>query len=328
MKRFDIAYYWYQRRWHGFNLLMLPFSFLFGLIVYLRRQWLTWRAQPDTVPVIVVGNVTVGGTGKTPFVIWLAHRLKQQGYRPGIVCRGVGGQRQAIPQLVQAGQGEAARVGDEAVLLAQRTNCPVMVCRNRSKAAAALERDHACNVVISDDGLQHYRMKRVMEIVMVDATRQFGNGWLLPAGPLREPVSRIHQADRVVVHGDQPDHDMQLEAVELVSLLSPDKTMSLDQLKATPVHAVAGIGHPERFFTMLRQQGYHITPHAFPDHYSYLPQDLNFADGKPIIMTEKDAVKCLAFATEQCWFVRVNAKINQPELEQSILQKLQEASHA
>jgi tetraacyldisaccharide 4'-kinase len=261
------------------------------------------------VPVIVVGNLTVGGTGKTPLVIWLAEHLRGKGWRPGIVARGYGGRARHWPQQVR-GDSDPAVVGDEAVLLAQRSGCPVCVAPDRPAAVAALLQHTDCNLVLSDDGLQHYALGRDIEIVVIDGQRRFGNGFLLPAGPLREPLSRLRRADLVVVNGEARDGElaMRMRRPQVVPLRRPQAVDGIDRFDGAQVHAVAGVGNPRRFFDLLRRHGLQPLEHAFPDHHVFTPGDIRFADGLPVLMTEKDAVKCQRFAGEGYWAVRVEAQ--------------------
>ncbi|SRR5579883_312796 len=317
----NITYYWYQPALHFLTLLLLPFSGLFASCIFLRRFLYRVgiiKTSYFDVPIIVVGNITVGGTGKTPFVIWLADFLISQGYRPGIVSRGAGGKPHHQPYWVQP-QDSANEVGDEAVLLAQRSQCPVVISIDRVAAVRELLRQRQCDMVISDDGLQHYRLGRDIEIAIVDGVRRFGNGHLLPAGPLREPLSRLRSVDFVVVNGETTlpltSFKMTLQPTDLISFLN------LPTLTEKKVHAIAAIGHPERFFLTLKQAGFDVIPHVFPDHHLYQPHELDFNDVLPIIMTEKDAVKCQSFADKRYWFLRVTAKI-EGGLEQELLTKL------
>lgn len=304
---FDLTKHWYQRQLSWLSLLLLPFSWLFRLIVIVRRGLYRTgilKAHKMSVPVIVVGNIAVGGTGKTPFVIWLVDYLKQQGYRPGIISRGAGGQKQTKPHLVRKND-LPEQVGDESLLLASHANCPLVIGINRVEAARYLLASSDCNIIISDDGLQHYRLKRDVELVIVDGVRRFGNQQLLPAGPLRESVSRLKEVDEVIVNGEE----MQLVPGDLVALTSR-MTKPLSDLRGETVHAVAGIGHPERFFLLLEQAGLKVMRHAFPDHYLYQASDLAFQDDLPVLMTEKDAVKCLAWARDSYWYLPVQARVD------------------
>lgn len=315
----DMASYWYRQKKYRLFWLLVPVALLFRAVTALRRflyQFGVLHSYRFPVPVIVVGNITVGGTGKTPFVIWLTQQLILHGYKPGIVSRGVGGQKQLVPHLVQASD-SPQHVGDEALLLQRRSHCPVVICIDRVAAVRKLL-THGCDVVISDDGLQHYRLARDIEIAIVDGARRFGNGWVLPAGPLREPITRLKKVNFVVVNGGDT-HDsytMALESDVLVSVTNPGEEKILSALQATSVHAVAGIGHPARFFAQLSRAGLQVIPHAFPDHYLYQATDFNFNDTLPILMTEKDAVKCEAFADQRFWWLRIKTIVTEKLIHQ------------
>ena len=296
------------------SLWLLPLSWLFSLLVVLRR--LAYRARllrshRLPVPVIVVGNITVGGTGKTPLVAWLVRVLQQEGYRPGIITRGYGGLAQQWPQHVRPDSDPVA-VGDEPVLLAQRCQCPIAAAPDRVLAARQLLQHSDCNILISDDGLQHYRLRRDVEIVVVDGARRFGNGHCLPAGPLREPLSRLKQVDYVVANGVAAHGEFAMELLPgaLRALSDPDKAISLSDLHGQQIHAVAGIGNPARFFELLKSGGLSVIEHPFPDHHSFVAADLAFADGLPLLMTEKDAVKCRRYADERMWYLPVEAQLD------------------
>jgi tetraacyldisaccharide 4'-kinase len=302
--------HWQKR--DAVSVALWPLSLLFGALVALRRAlyragWL--RSVRSPVPVIVVGNITVGGTGKTPLTIWLAQFLAQQGFRPGIVTRGYGGSARNWPLEVTAGS-DAALAGDEPVLLARHAGCPVLVDPDRTRGAHALTKDGRCDVILSDDGLQHYRLARDVEIAVIDGARRFGNGWLLPAGPLREPPSRLASVDLRVVQGGvagSGEFAMSLTPNELVRVCNR-ATSGLDSFRDARVHAVAGIGHPARFFATLRSLGMEVLEHPFPDHHRFVPGDLAFDDELPVIMTEKDAVKCQHFAESDWWYLAVTAE--------------------
>ena len=269
---------------------------------------------------IVVGNLTVGGTGKTPLVIWLAEFLRQSGYKPGIVSRGYGGKRLEAPLSVTAAS-DPAEAGDEPVLIARRTGCPVMVFPERAEAGRQLLAANDCDVILCDDGLQHYALARDIEIAVMDGWRRIGNGALLPAGPLREPVERLQQVDILVCQGGQPqagEYAMTLEDPWAVSLLDSSSRKLLADLVDTPIHAVAGIGHPGRFFDDLRKKGLRLTEHAFPDHHLYRKEEICFSDDWPVMMTEKDAVKCKRLADSRHWYVPVSAVVP-PELGENLL---------
>ncbi|MDR3492879.1 MAG: tetraacyldisaccharide 4'-kinase [Gammaproteobacteria bacterium] len=301
---------WYRSSLTWLTFLLLPLTFIFYCVVKIRRLVYAYglkKIYKLPVPVIVVGNITVGGTGKTPFVISLATYLKEQGYTPGIATRGVGGKQQQAPRYVDD-YALATDVGDEAILLKKRTQCPVVVGIDRVAAVYELISKSNCNIIISDDGLQHYRLGRDIEIAIVDSTRQFGNGYMLPAGPLREPISRLDKVDFVI-------SKMSLLGDMLISLDQTQK-ISLATFKNKKIHAVAAIGNPQRFFKSLRDAGLDIIEHIFPDHYLYQENDLLFSDDAPILMTEKDAVKCLSFDIKNAWYLPVTTRLDNEFLNQ------------
>jgi tetraacyldisaccharide 4'-kinase len=318
--------YWY--RISPVHLILLPASWLFGALSALRRVLYHSRILSSfklPVPVIVIGNISVGGTGKTPLTLAIARQLADHGHHPVIVSRGFGGDSRQ--QLVTENS-MAAEVGDEPLLMAQRRICPVWVGKNRVAAAnAALKENPQCDVVLCDDGLQHYRLQRDVELVVIDGVRRFGNGYLLPAGPLREPVSRLKTADAVVINGGksrpqtQNQYPMQLSGDIFQNLRHPDKTATAHDLQGLRLHAVAGIGHPQRFFDLLKSQGLTVIPHAFADHYPYQACDLIFDDCDALLLTEKDAVKCAAFADDNFWVLRVDAQVD-PALFDYLLRKI------
>ena len=315
MKRLD--HYWYSHNTVAW--LLLPLSWLFCTVAVLRRYLYAARLLRSfavPVPVMIVGNISVGGTGKTPLLIALCEHLARHGYRPGVVSRGYGAAVDGEHLLTA--DDDARACGDEPVLIRQRTGCPVAIGRDRVAAANRLLADSDCDVILSDDGMQHYRLRRTIEIAVVDVERRFGNGFCLPAGPLREPVSRLNTVDMVVYHGRTDDkYRFTLESGEAVNLDTSERR-KLETFTAEEVHGVAGIGHPERFFNQLRSAGLQVTGHAFPDHHVYSPGDIEFADGKPVLMTEKDAVKCIALRqpsrsagiNRNIWAVPVSAKVS------------------
>jgi tetraacyldisaccharide 4'-kinase len=321
-----------ERHWYRLtpvSLLLLPLSLVFCTLVQLRR--LLYRLgllHPTrlTVPVIVVGNITVGGTGKTPIVIWLAEVLRQAGYRPGIVTRGYRGKSPTWPVAVTP-QTSAEQVGDEAVLLARRSGCPVLAGPDRVLTAQR-HITEGCDVILSDDGLQHYRLGRDIEIAVTDGARRFGNRLCLPAGPLREPVSRLKAVTLRVVNGlPQPGElGMTLVPTGFYNLANPEQRAVLDRFRPGSVHAVAGIGNPERFFSSLRDLGLEVIAHPFPDHHAFQAADLEFGDDRPVILTEKDAVKCELFAQTRYWVLAIEARPEASFADQ-ILQRLKETIH-
>ena len=270
---------------------------------------------------VVVGNITTGGTGKTPLVVWLVNRLKTQGYRPGIVSRGFQGKATEWPQVVGLGS-DPAMVGDEPVLLAHRTQCPIVVAPNRVAAAKKLLADFDCDVVISDDGLQHYAMARDIEIAVVDGIRHFGNRLCLPAGPLREPLRRLDQVDFIVCNGaNEPGwFAMQLAPDEVINVADPSQRLSLEACREREWQAVAGIGNPERFFLQLEHLGLNIHGHPYPDHHAFSKPDIEFG-AVSVMMTEKDAVKCRGFADQRHWYLPVTAQLSEG-FEGALLERL------
>jgi tetraacyldisaccharide 4'-kinase len=310
---------WLMRGWYGggsrFGL--APLALLFALFTRLRR--LAYRhgliaSHHPGVPVIVIGNLVVGGTGKTPLVIWLAQQLRDRGIATGVVLRGHGGSARA-PRLVQR-DSDPAEVGDEAVLIARRTGCPVAVGRRRVEAARLLA-GQGCKVVLSDDGLQHLAMQRDLEIAVIDGTRGFGNGALLPRGPLREHPARLQAVNAVVINGsDLTGIASRISAplamfmhTDALRSVRTDEAIPLESLRGARVHAVAGIGNPQRFLEQLKALGCRPDGHAFDDHHAYVPADLAYADQLPIVMTEKDAVKCRSFATDRMQYLQVSATL-------------------
>jgi tetraacyldisaccharide 4'-kinase len=326
---------WIERHWQSITplgILLLPLSLVMFLVVTVRRALYTSGVLARValpVPVVVVGNITVGGTGKTPLVLWLTAWLRDRGFTPGIVSRGYGGNATG-PMAVEAAS-DPARSGDEPLLLARRSGCPVWIGADRALAAQHLLAHHPeCNVVVSDDGLQHYRLARDVEIAVIDGTRGFGNHMLLPAGPLREPVSRLQSVDAIVVNGgaadigawSRPAWRMNVAGREFHNVLNPQHRVTPEHFRNQRVHAIAGIGNPERFFRHLQELGVTFTAHAFPDHHVLNAADLVHADADAIVMTEKDAVKCGSFVTENCWALTVDAATDRA-LGDLVLRKLE-----
>jgi len=308
-----------ERCWYGdcrCRFLLLPANLLFLLLITLRR--LAYRAgllktRRLPVPVIVVGNLSVGGSGKTPLTLCIAQWLRDLGYHPGIISRGYGG-RARVPMAVRA-DSDPALVGDEPLLLARRGLCPVWIGRERVAAGRQLLANHPeVDVLVADDGLQHYALARDMEIVVVDGDRGFGNGRLLPAGPLREPLGRLATVDAAVVNGGNPDDfillppsfAMRLRGATFRNLREPARTADASGFAGRQVHALAGIGHPRRFFDHLERLGVRAEQHAFPDHHAFTERDMPRGT---VLMTEKDAVKCAAFAPPDAWYLAVDAEL-------------------
>jgi tetraacyldisaccharide 4'-kinase len=303
---------WLDKFWYGGvppPWWMTPLSAVYGAASRIRRfayaRHLT-RSTRLACPVIVVGNLSVGGTGKTPLVCWLAGQLHELGFRPGVVSRGYGGSSRAA-RLVQAAD-TSDKVGDEAILLARRSRVPVATGRNRP-AAAQLLINAGCDIIVSDDGLQHYALQRDCEIIVIDGDRRIGNGRLLPAGPLRETAARLKRADAIVINGGDADYDgalrMRLLATNAVAM-KYGTAKPLREFSGQPVHAVAAIGNPQRFFAMLRAVGISVVEHPLPDHAKLRIEDISFADDLPVLMTEKDAVKCREIAGPHHWYVPVS----------------------
>jgi len=287
--------------------LLWPVSLLFGFAVLLRKilykTGILGSRHPG-IPVIVVGNVTVGGTGKTPLVIWIAEFLAKNGWTPGVISRGYGGTVTEPRAATIAG--DPAEVGDEPILISRRGGCPVWVGPDRVQVAAVLRREEPkVDVLVSDDGLQHYRLRRDLEIAVIDA-RGLGNGFLLPAGPLREPRWRLRTVDRVVENGKS----MHLEGDTVHRMSDARDRQPLKAFTGQKVHAVAGIGDPNRFFLHLAKAGVKIVPHPFPDHHPFKPADLEFGDDAPVLMTEKDAVKLRSAPRANWWVLPVAAKLD------------------
>lgn len=333
---------WLERHWYRLtplSVLLVPVSLVFLAGVALRRALYRiglLRVIRIPVPVIVVGNITAGGTGKTPLVAWLVGFLRAHGMRPGVVSRGYGGRHRA-PAAVPA-NGDASSFGDEAVLLARVCEGPVWVGHDRAATARALlASTPECTVIVSDDGLQHYRLGRDIEIAVVDGRRGAGNGLMLPAGPLREPGSRLGSVDAIVVNVSESAtvalktvkpaaYAMTVGGNEFYNLLNPERRVGPEHFRGRNVHAIAGIGRPDRFFQLLRRLGIGFTAHPFSDHHIYAAHDLSFPDADCILMTEKDAVKCGRFAHERHWVLPVKGELD-AAFGELMLARLQKARH-
>lgn len=315
--------------WYGgdpLGLPLIPLSWLFCGVALARRAayqsgLLTVRRLD--VPVLVVGNITAGGTGKTPLVVWLVDFLRGHGFRPGVVCRGYGGTSREWPRRVEP-DSVPGDVGDEAVLVARRARCPISAAPDRVAAAEALLEGGECDVIVSDDGLQHLALGRDVEVAVVDGERRHGNGRCIPAGPLREPVGRLGQVDAVVANGRAARGEYRMRLVPDAPRRVMDDRVGDESLEAPSgrVHGVAGIGNPGRFFSSLRSLGHEVVPHPFPDHHAFAPEDLRFGDARPVLMTEKDAVKCRAFAGPTHWYVPVKAELH-PAFGRRVLELLE-----
>lgn len=307
MSSLTIDKLWYEK--HVLRWLLWPFSLIYQLLTKLRRVYLTGLCQHQfSVPVIVVGNLTVGGVGKTPLVIALAKQLQEKGLRVGIVSRGYGAKINQFPYEIST-EDAASLVGDEPLLIAQKTACPVVIAPKRVQAVQYLLDNYQSQIIISDDGLQHYALGRAIEIVVVDGLRKLGNGLCLPAGPLRESAKRLQEADLIVVNeGEWPEaYSMHLRPGKLTQIVT-GKEIEIERL-TKPIAAVAAIGHPQRFFRTLQNLGLAIIKYPFPDHYQFCLKDMQFRE-KEVIMTEKDAVKCRPFALDSWYFLPVEAKLS------------------
>jgi tetraacyldisaccharide 4'-kinase len=303
---------WYGN--HPLSIVLLPFGWLYCFCMKVRNfayQIGLLQKNSVNVPVIVVGNITVGGAGKTPLVIWLCEKLMEEGYKPGILGRGYGGSTIKWPQQVRL-DSDPFTVGDEAVMLAQRTGRPVVVSPNRYLAAIQLLEHTECNVLLCDDGLQHLSLERDLEIAVIDGDRRFGNGNCLPAGPMREHVSRLLSVDLIVAKhsAGKNEHLMQYRYKDMISVNNENNHIQLSSFNKMTIHAVSGIANPERFHSFLKKQGITLIKHVFSDHHQYKLQDLQFDDGLPIVMTEKDAVKCRRFSIENSWYLPIHVEFN------------------
>ena len=325
----SLEHYWYQANYFVF--LLLPLSWLFCAVSIIRRkvyQLNLKKSYSSAAPVVVIGNIVAGGSGKTPLLLAICELIKENGYRPGVVSRGYGGNFSGIRQVSENDTAEL--VGDEPLMLQQRTEVPVVVGVDRVAAVKYLLENNACDIVLSDDGLQHYRMRRDMEIAVVDAKRRFGNEYCLPAGPLREPISRLDDVDLVVYNVANA------AAIEACSYslrftqlyqLGTGEIRALSSFAGKMVHAVAGIGDPVRYFTQLREHDIDIVEHAFSDHHNYSQDDFSGWHDGCIIMTEKDAVKCRALSLPDAWVFRVDAELAESlksQLDSKILPLLQQ----
>lgn len=323
--------FWYQERLALVLWPLMPFSFAYRLIIKLRRKFYRLlsffkKKSSTAVPVIVVGNITIGGTGKTPLVIHITEYLIEQGWQPGIISRGYKGKHRK-PTVVNSNS-DPKIVGDEAVLLAKRLDCPIVVGKNRNAALRHLLALNSTNlgttvdVVISDDGLQHYALDRQIEIAVVDSQRRFGNGYCLPAGPLREPESRLSEVD-LVINNTGSFYDISRNFSQtsntymmgyspgfLYNAFQKEHHQKLSDLRGQKVHAIAGIGNPDRFFQLLTSYGLIVIKHAFSDHHHFTHRDVYFRDEFPVIMTEKDVVKCKTFVDLRHWVLPIKATVD------------------
>ena len=305
---------WYTG--HPLLVLLRPLEWLYRWVVSRRRRAFVagrrdiYRAP---VPVIVVGNITLGGTGKTPMILWLIEHCRARGLRVGVVSRGYGAEPPSFPWRVEA-EHSAAVSGDEPLLIVQRTAVPLMIDPDRGRAVRALLASEPLDLILSDDGLQHYRLARDLELVLLDATRGLGNRRCLPAGPLREPLERLESVDALLCNGaaaDTPDSfAMQLRPCALINLVSMQPVGLEHFPSGQALHALAGIGNPRRFFNTLEGLNWRPVAHAFADHARYSAEALQFTPALPVVMTEKDAVKCRPFAQPDWWYLSVDAQLS------------------
>jgi tetraacyldisaccharide 4'-kinase len=320
---------WYSPGWYHWPIiiLLLPLTALFWLLSALRRTLFRLHVKSSvdiSVPVIVVGNISVGGNGKTPLVLYLAKRLRQEGYHPGVLSRGYGGKNASYPMTVEQGS-KVEMVGDEATLMRQHINCPMVVDPVRPRGANELTEKHNCDVIICDDGLQHYALNRDIDIVVIDGQRRCGNKLLLPAGPLREGLWRLDTVDFVVLNGGlvtNSEYLMSLEAGKLINVKHPNKSLSINDL-TSPVTALAGIGNPQRFFSLLEKKKVILKDQiSFVDHHIFSEKDIPIGT---VIMTEKDAVKCTQLTHDDCWYLPVSASLTS-QFESQLLKKLKQVA--
>ena len=313
---------WLEKLWYNNGsgkFLLMPLTALYCAINSFQRFHNHYSKTKLPCPVIVVGNITVGGTGKTPLTIYIVKLLQKAGYKPAIITRGYGGKAAVWPQSVTA-KSDPQQVGDEAVLMAIKTQVPVYAGADRLKSIEQLIKTHDCDVIVSDDGMQHYKLPRDIQIAVLDGARMLGNGWCLPAGPLREKKQRLKVCDLLVVNGNiaegrkddlqsMPFFTMNLKGITLTNLATHEQ-QTLDNFPHKMVHAVTGIGNPQRFFNTLEKQGgLQLKTHSFPDHHNFIEADLHFNDDLPVIMTEKDAVKCQKFTKKNFWTLPVIAEL-------------------
>ena len=312
------------------SLLLLPLSAVFLLISFIRKTLYEFNFLKSfklKIPVIVIGNITSGGTGKTPLIIYLANEVKKNGYRPGIISRGYGSKSEGVMEVSQ--KSDVAEAGDEPMLIQKHTHLPVFVSKDRVLAAKALVKKYAkTDVILSDDGIQHYRLRRDLEVLVIDGTRKFGNGYLLPAGPLREFRSKLKTVDAIVCNHKKVIDGSYLMKYKghLLINLKTNKKIHLNNLSLKNIHAIAGIGNPDRFFDYLKTYNILFSSSAFQDHYKFSKKDFRDMNDKNIIMTEKDAVKCQQFSRNNFWYLPVIAEVDS-KFTDVILKKLRYINH-
>jgi tetraacyldisaccharide 4'-kinase len=328
--------HWFENLWYRpvaplwAKVLFKPLELLYCYLGTRKRLNASTIKYP--VPIIIVGNITVGGTGKTPLLIYLVELLKSKGYKPAVVSRGYAAKEKITQPLLITSSTLPYQAGDEPVLIYQRTQVPVCVCPQRNLAVQTLLKHYPdCNVILSDDGLQHYSLSRDIEIVVIDAQRSLGNGHCLPLGALREKPERLNSVDFKIINGETAhplipsSFKMMVEGITLYALNSLQLTRSLIDFKHQTVNVVTGIGNPERFLSTLQQAGLKTILKKFPDHYTFQEHDLLIDNNFPIIMTEKDAVKCRDFKIKNVWYLPISARVESP-FDELFLQRLQEVS--
>ncbi|MBL4581938.1 MAG: tetraacyldisaccharide 4'-kinase [Gammaproteobacteria bacterium] len=324
-----------EKAWHkraGWLILLWPVSVLFQMLAKLRRSIQQSKERPAdlSAPVIVIGNISLGGTGKTPLLISLSQELQEQGFKPGIISRGYGGDAPSYPLAVN-GDSDVHESGDEAFLIAEKTGCPVYVDPDRNAALHALLLHEDVDVVLSDDGLQHYKLYRDLEVVVVDGQRLFSNGFCMPAGPLREPMARLKEVQYIVVNGEPAREipqlagasTMQLEPRSFVNLVTGEKRpfSGAPFNMGNKLQAVTALGNPQRFYTLLGRLPYQVETFSFPDHHRFTAADFEQQGidvHQPVVMTEKDAVKCRQFAKNNFWYLSVEVNLESQFVERLI----------
>jgi len=318
---------WYHGRFKAYVILTLPLSILFRVIVFVRMQayrsgLLQTHRLP--VPVIVVGNLTVGGTGKTPLVMWLAGFLAEHGYIPCIISRGYGGRATRMPQQVRP-DSDPRTVGDEPIMISNRCRCQVAVSADRAGAGKALLEHTDCNIIICDDGLQHYSLERDIEIAVVDGVRRYGNQFMLPSGPLREPLKRLESVDMIVANGlaDRYEFSMSFREVDIRNIIDSSIVRDVGSFGGKTVHAVAAIGNNDRFFQSLKKLGMKVIEHPYPDHYILRDSEIHFDDDYDVIMTEKDAVRIKNIAGPRHWYLEIDVEMHE-HFGHRLLRKIEE----
>lgn len=314
--------YWYSEKLNFFCWIFYPIELIYICIVLLRKKlykYKFFRTYKFNIPIIIIGNLTVGGTGKTPVVMYVANYLKNQGFKPAIVMRGYKSKNINYCQIV-AKNSDPDVYGDEPVLIANKMDCPVIIGKNRVASVAFLLKNFDVNIIICDDGLQHYSLSRDLEILMIDGERLFGNAHCLPLGPLREKITRLNTVDLILfnttnnqqfnclANNSNNQYMLNLVPEKIYNLINPNIIKNPKDFSC--VHAISGIGNNQRFFNLLASFGIKTINHPFPDHYKYQEKDLNFNDDLPVVMTEKDAVKCVKFAKENYWCQSVNVEFN------------------